>query len=88
MNRFVFSIFGAWPVSQYRMGYETAISWDIGGITGAIIVCIQAGVAILALDAYLYWKHRMLHSKLFWGIPYSIAAALKTHNAIDLYVNE
>lgn len=57
----------AWPVMRARLGYELAITWELGGLRGFLIVCLQGVAAVLALDFWLYWKHRFLHSRWLFG---------------------
>jgi sterol desaturase/sphingolipid hydroxylase (fatty acid hydroxylase superfamily) len=70
--RYVFSCFAAWPLTQHRLGHDTAVTWHVGGVLGFIVVLVQAVIAVIALDAYLYWKHRLLHQKFFWGMSHTL----------------
>eukprot|EP00043_Microstomoeca_roanoka_P029330 m.21503 g.21503 ORF g.21503 m.21503 type:complete len:301 (+) comp9126_c0_seq1:422-1324(+) len=61
----------AWPVSQMRLGQETAFASTLEeaspfGVPALYVVKIIVGV--LAADAYNYWKHRLLHHPSVWAI--------------------
>ncbi|EDM78518.1 sterol desaturase family protein [Plesiocystis pacifica SIR-1] len=54
----------AWPLAQWWLGHETAMVVDLesrGLTVGAVI--LQTVVGLIAMDAWLYWKHRLLHTK-------------------------
>jgi sterol desaturase/sphingolipid hydroxylase (fatty acid hydroxylase superfamily) len=57
----------AWPVGLYRLGMPTGIAWtlkDMGLSWWA--VHLQMYFGIMAVDAWTYWKHRILHTRLFF----------------------
>lgn len=60
---FVAACFLAWPLSLAWAGETTGLVWTVeeaGGVGGLLIGNV---VGILVLDAWLYWKHRLLHTK-------------------------
>ena len=52
----------AWPVSRYRLGHETGITWRMEDVTdswfgaGGLLL-----VGVVFADFWSYWKHRLLH---------------------------
>src|SRR5687767_14799791 len=62
----VAACFLAWPLARIFAGEPTGLVWTVaeaGGVGGLVLGNV-AGV--LALDAWLYWKHRLLHTRLFF----------------------
>lgn len=57
----------AWPLSRMAAGEPTGLVWRVEEAGGALAVFVQNVGGILVLDAWLYWKHRLLHTKLFFG---------------------
>ena len=54
----------AWPLAQWRLGHATAMVWDpaeAGMTVGQILAATFVG--LIAMDAWLYWKHRLLHTR-------------------------
>lgn len=64
---FVVSCMAAWPMGLYRAGFPTGLAWTIAdmGIPGWLVV-VEMYFGIVAVDALTYWKHRLLHTKLFY----------------------
>lgn len=64
---FIVAAMVAWPAGLYRMGIPTGFAWTLEemGVTwwGAIL---QMYFGIIAIDAWTYWKHRLLHTKLLF----------------------
>jgi sterol desaturase/sphingolipid hydroxylase (fatty acid hydroxylase superfamily) len=59
--------FAAWPVTQSRLDEPTGLVWDLQEIgVGSGTMLLQSLAGVLVLDAYLYWKHRLLHTRLFF----------------------
>jgi sterol desaturase/sphingolipid hydroxylase (fatty acid hydroxylase superfamily) len=59
--------FAAWPVTQSRLGEPTGLVWDLQEIgVGSWTMLMQSLAGVVVLDAYLYWKHRLLHTRLFF----------------------
>ncbi len=58
----------AWPLSQWRLGRPTAMVTDLdaAGISTWTIV-LQTLFGLVLLDAWLYWKHRLLHTRALFG---------------------
>lgn len=58
----------AWPVARWRLGHPMGLTWTLDGATGgAARVILQTLAGIVVLDAWLYWKHRLLHTKWMFG---------------------
>lgn len=64
---FVVSLMAAWPMGLYKLGYPTGLAWTLEemGLTWWMAV-IQIYLGIVVIDAWTYWKHRMLHTKLLF----------------------
>ncbi len=65
---YIVACIAAWPIAQIRMGDPSGLVWtteQAGGSTLWIVVQFFFGV-ILA-DAWTYWKHRLLHTRLLFG---------------------
>jgi sterol desaturase/sphingolipid hydroxylase (fatty acid hydroxylase superfamily) len=65
---FVAACFMAWPLTQWRLGHATGLvrSLDtIGGTVGGAL--LQTLLGVVAMDAWLYWKHRLLHTGPLFG---------------------
>lgn len=65
---FVFAALLAWPLAQWRMGRPTGAVLDPADAGFALwqIVAITL-LGVIVLDAWLYWKHRLLHTPLLFG---------------------
>jgi sterol desaturase/sphingolipid hydroxylase (fatty acid hydroxylase superfamily) len=63
----VVSFLAAWPVSLSKLGYETGLVWTVEemGVSWWMVV-IQMYLGIVAIDAWTYWKHRLLHTKFMY----------------------
>ena len=57
----------AWPMGLYKLGYPTGLAWTLEemGLTWWMAL-LQIYVGIVLIDAMTYWKHRLLHTKLFF----------------------
>ncbi len=61
---FVVSCLAAWPVGMYRVGLPTGLVWTLGemGVSWwAALLQVLGGIVVV--DAWTYWKHRMLHTR-------------------------
>lgn len=67
----------AWPLARMHAGERTGLVWSLAEAGGAARVILQTAGAVLALDAWLYWKHRLLHTR--WLFPF--------HRAHHVYRN-
>ncbi|NUP09190.1 MAG: sterol desaturase family protein [Polyangiaceae bacterium] len=56
----------AWPLARIRAGEPTGLTWDLEQAGGPLAVFLQTAGGILVLDAWLYWKHRLLHTRLLF----------------------
>lgn len=63
----IVSFMAAWPIGLSKAGYETGLAWTLDemGITWWMAV-IQMYFGVIAVDAWTYWKHRLLHTKTFF----------------------
>ena len=64
---FVVACMAAWPAGMYRIGLPTGLAWTLSemGLSWWAVI-VQMFLGILAVDAMTYWKHRLLHTKLFY----------------------
>ena len=64
---FIVAGMAAWPTGLALLGYETGLVWTLEdmGLTWWQAV-LQMWAGIIAIDAWTYWKHRFLHTKLFF----------------------
>lgn len=53
----------AWPLSRLLSGVATGLTWSLEEAGGAWRAVLQTAFALLVLDAWLYWKHRILHTR-------------------------
>lgn len=65
---FVVACLAAHPIALYREGFETGLAWTLEqmGLTWWQAV-LQMWLGIILIDALTYWKHRFLHTKLFFA---------------------
>jgi len=63
----VVATMSAWPIGMYRAGIPTGFTWTLEemGLTWWM-VALQMYFGIIVIDALQYWKHRLLHTKLFY----------------------
>lgn len=57
----------AWPLARLWSGAPTGLIWSIDEAGGAVRVIAQTFAGVLVLDAWLYWKHRLLHTRALFG---------------------
>lgn len=64
----VMATLAAWPIMQWQLGRPTGMVFDLQahGIEAWQIV-LQTFLGVLVLDAWLYWKHRILHTRALFG---------------------
>ncbi len=56
----------AWPLARLTSGAPTGLTWSLAEAGGAARVFAQTAAAVLVLDAWLYWKHRLLHTRFLF----------------------
>jgi lathosterol oxidase len=58
----------AWPLTQWRLGHSTGLVWSLDerGVSVAQVV-LQSFLGVMVIDAWLYWKHRLLHTRALFG---------------------
>jgi lathosterol oxidase len=54
----------AWPLWMIRHGHPTGLTWSLPG--NPLWLALQTVAVLLAMDAWLYWKHRLLHTRLLF----------------------
>jgi sterol desaturase/sphingolipid hydroxylase (fatty acid hydroxylase superfamily) len=64
---YVAACLAAWPLAQWRLGHETGMVWSLEG-RAAWAVVLQTVAGVLVIDAWLYLKHRLLHTR--WLFPF------------------
>ncbi len=64
----VMATLAAWPIAMWRTGRPTGMVFDLSeqGIAVWQIV-LQTLLGLVVIDAWLYWKHRLLHTQLLFG---------------------
>jgi lathosterol oxidase len=64
----VMATLAAWPLLQWQLDRPTGMVVDLQahGIEPWHIA-LQTFLGVLVLDAWLYWKHRLLHSRALFG---------------------
>lgn len=64
---FVVACMAAWPIGLSRAGFETGLVWSLEemGLSWWMVL-LQMYFGIVLIDAWSYWKHRLLHTKLFF----------------------
>jgi len=64
---FVVACMAGWPVGMYRIGMPTGLVWTLQemGLTWWMVV-LEMYAGIMLVDAMTYWKHRLLHTRLFF----------------------
>ena len=60
--------FAAWPLTRAAAGLPIGLTWSIDQAGGPAAVLLQNLLGVVVLDAWLYWKHRLLHTRLLF--PY------------------
>jgi lathosterol oxidase len=63
---FIAACFLAWPLWRSWTGRPIGLVWSIEQVGGLKLVLLQNVAAVFVLDAWLYWKHRLLHSRLMF----------------------
>lgn len=64
---FIAATLAAWPLAMWRLGQPTAMVWDLAptGTTPLQMVGMML-LGVVVMDAWLYWKHRLLHTRLLF----------------------
>lgn len=57
----------AWPLWRAWTGRPIGLEWSLSAAGGLPLVLLQNVFGVLALDAWLYWKHRLLHTRLLFA---------------------
>ena len=56
----------AWPLSRLEAGLPVGLTWSLDEAGGPVRAILQTLGGVLVLDAWLYWKHRLLHTRLLF----------------------
>jgi len=64
---FVAATLAAWPLTQWWLGQPTGMVWDLAplGVSPTRMVVMML-IGVVGMDAWLYWKHRLLHTRLLF----------------------
>lgn len=65
----VVAVLATWPLQRYFNGELTAYTMDLKeSFLGDSIILNALFMIIffLFIDLYTYWKHRLLHTRMFW----------------------
>ncbi len=58
----------AWPIAQIQMGDPSGLVWTTEAAGGGMLTIVaQFFFGVILADAWTYWKHRLLHTQLFFG---------------------
>lgn len=60
---FIAACFLAWPLWRAWTGRPIGLVWSVDEAGGLPLVLLQTTAAVFVLDAWLYWKHRLLHTR-------------------------
>lgn len=63
---FIAACFLAWPLWRSWTGRPIGLVWSVDEAGGLPLVLVQTTAAVFVLDAWLYWKHRLLHTRLLF----------------------
>jgi lathosterol oxidase len=58
----------AWPLARLEAGAPVGLTWSLAAAGGGARAFLQTAAGVVALDAWLYWKHRLLHTR--WLFPF------------------
>lgn len=62
----VVSTLAAWPIAMDRAGMPTGLTWSLEDVGGLGLAIVQIWGGIIVIDAWSYWKHRLLHTRRFF----------------------
>ncbi|MCC6523199.1 MAG: sterol desaturase family protein [Polyangiaceae bacterium] len=57
----------AWPLARVLVGKPIGLVWTVPDVGTALRLSAQTVASLFVLDAWLYWKHRLLHTR--WLFP-------------------
>ncbi len=57
----------AWPLARLWSGAPTGLVWNLSEAGGGLLIFSQTFAALFVLDAWLYWKHRLLHTRVMFA---------------------
>lgn len=61
---YVIATLAAWPITLMRTGQPTGLVWTLEDAGGDLaLVLLQFAVGVVIIDAWTYWKHRLLHTR-------------------------
>ncbi|TNE43146.1 MAG: sterol desaturase family protein [Deltaproteobacteria bacterium] len=65
---FVVACLAAWPIGLARAGHPTGLVWTLEqmGVSWWVVI-LQMVAGIVLIDAWTYWKHRLLHTRMLFA---------------------
>lgn len=64
---FIAACLAAWPLNLHWSGQPTGMVWDLTAAGhSAPLILGGTWVGVVVMDAWLYWKHRILHSHVLF----------------------
>jgi lathosterol oxidase len=64
---YVIATLAAWPITMIRTGQPTGLVWTLEEAGGSLfLVLAQFAFGVVVIDAWTYWKHRLLHTRRFF----------------------
>jgi sterol desaturase/sphingolipid hydroxylase (fatty acid hydroxylase superfamily) len=64
---FMVACMAAWPIGLSSAGYETGLVWTVEEMGLPLwLILLQMYLGIVLVDAWTYWKHRLLHTRLLF----------------------
>jgi sterol desaturase/sphingolipid hydroxylase (fatty acid hydroxylase superfamily) len=57
----------AWPLARLWSDEPTGLVWDLAQAGGGPLIFSQTFASLFVLDAWLYWKHRLLHTRVMFA---------------------
>ena len=65
---FIVACLAAWPIGLARLGRPTGLVWTLEQMGFSWwVVLLQMLAGIIVIDAWTYWKHRILHTRLLFA---------------------
>lgn len=67
LSAWVAAAFLAWPLARSWSGAPIGLVWSLADAGGGLLIFSQTFAALFVLDAWLYWKHRLLHTRMLFA---------------------
>jgi sterol desaturase/sphingolipid hydroxylase (fatty acid hydroxylase superfamily) len=66
-SMFIAATLAAWPLSMWVLGHPTGLVWDLSHTPFTpLSITVVMVLGVFGMDAWLYWKHRLLHTRLLF----------------------